>query len=68
MSRGCTLTRPGRTSRSQAGTVDPGITAADVMALVWALRGLVQAPGEVTPQGWQRFLDIHLAGLRTGAP
>ena len=51
-----------------AGTVDPGITAADVMALVWALRGLVQAPGEVTPQGWQRFLDIHLAGLRTGAP
>ena len=51
-----------------AGTVDPGITAADVMALVWALRGLVQAPGELTPQGWQRFLDIHLAGLRTGAP
>ena len=51
-----------------AGTVDPGITAADVMALVWALRGLVQAPGEVTPQGWQRFLDIHLAGLRTPGP
>ena len=51
-----------------AGTVDPGITAADVMALVWALRGLVQAPGEVAPQGWQRFLDIHLAGLRAGRP
>jgi AcrR family transcriptional regulator len=46
-----------------AGTVDPGITAADVMALIWAMRGLVQA-GEVAPQGWQRFLDIHLAGLR----
>jgi len=46
-----------------AGTVDPGTTAADVMALIWAMRGLVQA-GEVAPQGWQRFLDIHLAGLR----
>jgi hypothetical protein len=46
-----------------AGTVHPGITAADVMALIWAMRGLVQA-GEVVPQGWQRFLDIHLAGLR----
>ena len=46
-----------------AGTVDPGITAADVMALIWAMRGLVQA-GEVAPQDWQRFLDIHLAGLR----
>jgi AcrR family transcriptional regulator len=51
-----------------AGTVDPGITAADVMALVWALRGLVQAPGEVPSQGWQRFLDIHLAGLRAAGP
>ena len=47
-----------------AGTVDPGITAADVMALVWAMRGLVHAAGEVTPPRWQRFLDIHLAGLR----
>jgi AcrR family transcriptional regulator len=46
-----------------AGTVHPGVTAADVMALVWAMRGLVQA-GEVAPEGWQRFLDIHLAGLR----
>ena len=56
------------TRAAAAGTVDPDITAADVMALVWALRGLVQAPGVVAPQGWQRFLDIHLAGLRAGAP
>ena len=39
------------------------ITAADVMALIWAMRGLVQA-GEVALPDWQRFLDIHLAGLR----
>ena len=46
-----------------AGTVHAGVTAADVMALIWAMRGVVQA-GEVAPEGWQRFLDIHLAGLR----
>ena len=49
-----------------AGTVDPGITAADVMALIWAMRGLVQA-GEVALPDWQRFLDIHLAGLRAAS-
>jgi AcrR family transcriptional regulator len=47
-----------------AGTVAAGIAAADVMALVWALRGLVQGGGQGGPQDWQRFLDIHLAGLR----
>ena len=49
-----------------AGTVAPGITAADVMALVRGMRGLVQAAGEADPRGWPRFLDIHLAGMRAG--
>jgi AcrR family transcriptional regulator len=54
-----------------AGTVGPGITAADVMALIRALRGLVQATPTSTqeapeqpPQDWQRFLGMHLAGMR----
>jgi AcrR family transcriptional regulator len=51
-----------------AGTVGPGITAADVMALIRALRGLVQAAPtpaqEQPPQDWQRFLGMHLAGMR----
>ena len=51
-----------------AGTVNPGTTAADVMALIWAMRGLVQSDGEVGPHAWQRFLDIHLAGLRAPGP
>jgi hypothetical protein len=34
------------------------------MALVWAMRGLTETAGEVAPGTWQRFLDIHLAGLR----
>jgi AcrR family transcriptional regulator len=51
-----------------AGTVNPGITAGDVMAVIWAMRGLVQAAGEVAPESWHRFLDIHLAGLRAAGP
>ena len=51
-----------------AGTVNPGITTGDVMALIWAMRGLVQATGEVAPEAWQRFLDIQLAGMRAVGP
>jgi AcrR family transcriptional regulator len=47
-----------------AGTLNPGVTTADVMTLVWAMRGLTQTTGEVAPDSWERFLDIHLAGLR----
>jgi AcrR family transcriptional regulator len=48
-----------------AGLLDPGVTTDDVMALVMAMRGLVQATGEATADTWQRFLDLHLAGMRT---
>ncbi|HEY3749043.1 MAG TPA: helix-turn-helix domain-containing protein [Pseudonocardiaceae bacterium] len=50
-----------------AGTVNQGITVGDVLALIWAMRGLVQTAGDVAPDAWQRFLDIHLAGLRSTA-
>ncbi|MGH3253696.1 MAG: TetR/AcrR family transcriptional regulator [Trebonia sp.] len=53
---------------AEAGTVDPATTVDDVMALIWALRGLVQSNGEDAPPDWQRFLAIHLAGLRTAPP
>ena len=52
----------------EAGTVNPGITAGDVLVLVWAMRGLIQAAGEVAPEAWQRFLDIQLAGMRATGP
>jgi AcrR family transcriptional regulator len=51
-----------------AGTVNRGVTVGDVMALIWAMRGLVQAAGEVAPESWQRFLDIQLAGMRAPGP
>ena len=47
-----------------AGTVGPGVTPSDVTALVAGMRGLVQTPGNLAPEVWERFLDIHLAGLR----
>ena len=36
--------------------------------LVLAMRGLVQAAGQVAPEAWQRFLDIRLAGMRAAGP
>jgi AcrR family transcriptional regulator len=47
-----------------AGTLNPDVTLGDVMALIWAMRGLTETTGDVAPGTWQRFLDIHLAGLR----
>ena len=44
------------------------MTIGDVMALIWGMRGLTETTGEVAPATWQRFLDIHLAGLRTSDP
>ena len=51
-----------------AGTLNPGVTFGDVMALIWAMRGLTETTGGVAPEAWQRFLDIHLAGLRAAGP
>jgi len=51
-----------------AGTVNPAVTVSDVMALIWAMRGLVQTAGEVAPKAWQRFLDIQLVGMRAAGP
>jgi AcrR family transcriptional regulator len=51
-----------------AGTLNPGVTVGDVMALVWGMRGLTKTTSEVAPGAWQRFLDIHLAGLRAPGP
>jgi AcrR family transcriptional regulator len=53
---------------SQAGTIGPDITSGDVLALVSAVRGLVHASGTAATGTWQRFLDIHFAGLRAPQP
>jgi len=48
-----------------AGRLNPDVTVADVMALTWAVRGLVEAVPETGVGSWQRFLDIHLADMRS---
>ncbi|HTX82860.1 MAG TPA: helix-turn-helix domain-containing protein [Streptosporangiaceae bacterium] len=48
-----------------AGTVSADITVADVTALASGLRGLIHDGGEVSSSTWQRFLDLHLAGMGT---
>ncbi len=53
---------------SAAATVSPATTVGDITALIWAMRGLAQAAGEVDRQAWQRFLRIHLAGLKSAQP
>jgi AcrR family transcriptional regulator len=53
-----------------AGTVREDITGADSLALIWAMRGLIQTTQDANAQAWPRFLAIHLAGLRAaeGSP
>ena len=48
----------------QAGRVAREVELGDVMTLIWGLRGVVETSGAVAPDAWQRYLDIHLAGLR----
>lgn len=55
------------TRAAAAGTIRADIATADVMALIFAMRGLIQTAGEVAPHAWQRFLGIHLAGLAAPA-
>jgi AcrR family transcriptional regulator len=53
----------------QYGRIGSEITLGDVMATVWALRGIIETTGSVAVHAWKRHLDIHLAGLRaTGSP
>jgi hypothetical protein len=57
------------TSRAvSAGTVNPGITADDVITLISAMRGLIHTVADGTSDVWQRFLDIHLAGMTAPQP
>lgn len=52
----------------RAGTISAQVRPGDVMALVWSMRGLIEACGDVAPDAWQRYLDIHLTGFRSPGP
>ncbi|MGV9214356.1 TetR/AcrR family transcriptional regulator [Micromonospora sp. RB23] len=44
--------------------INENTTKGDLQILIWGVRGVVAVSGSVAPDAWQRFLDIHLAGLR----
>ncbi len=48
------------------GQVAADITLEDIMALIWAVRGIVESSAAVTPRAWQRHLDLHLRALGGG--
>jgi AcrR family transcriptional regulator len=50
------------------GTLSPEVELGDVMAMVWGMRGLIEVCGDVAPDAWQRYLDLHLAALRGPLP
>jgi AcrR family transcriptional regulator len=51
-----------------AGAVSPSVTVDDVIALIAAMRGLVKVTAKDAPvPDWQRFLDLHLAGMRVAS-
>ena len=49
------------------GQVAADVTLGDVMALIWAVRGIVESSAAVTSRAWQRHLDLHLRALGGGA-
>jgi AcrR family transcriptional regulator len=49
------------------GQVGPDIVLGDVLATTWGMRGVIATTGSVAPDAWERYLDIHLAGLRATA-
>jgi AcrR family transcriptional regulator len=46
------------------GRIGADVTVADVRIAGWALRGVIDVAGAIAPEAWERYLDIHLAGLR----
>jgi AcrR family transcriptional regulator len=49
------------------GQVSADITLADVLATIWAIRGIVESSAAVTPRAWQRHLDLQLRALSGAA-
>ncbi|HEV2633873.1 MAG TPA: helix-turn-helix domain-containing protein [Actinocrinis sp.] len=50
------------------GTISAEVTPGDVMAMLWSMRGLIEAVGDMAPECWKRYLDIHLSGMRSAGP
>ncbi|MFF4187671.1 TetR/AcrR family transcriptional regulator [Streptomyces sp. NPDC001691] len=47
----------------KAHAVHPDVALADIGAVVWSMRGVIETTAGLAPDAWQRHLDIVLAGL-----
>lgn len=52
----------------RCGRLAAWVSFGDVMATVWAMRGVIVTGGAAAGDTWRRFLDIQLAALRVTAP
>lgn len=43
-------------------------TLGDVLAMIWAIRGVIETSGAIAPNAWERHFDLHLAALALPAP
>jgi AcrR family transcriptional regulator len=48
------------------GRIGKDVVLGDIMATIWAIRGVVETSASITPRAWQRHLDLHLGALRSG--
>jgi len=46
------------------GRVRADVTAADIVVVLWSLRGVIESTQPVAPDAWRRHLAVVLAGLR----
>jgi AcrR family transcriptional regulator len=49
------------------GKVRADVTGTDVTIVLWAIRGIIETTQGLSPEAWQRHLDIFIAGLRPAA-
>ncbi|MEV6552704.1 TetR/AcrR family transcriptional regulator [Streptomyces sp. NPDC051597] len=47
----------------ETGHVHPDTDVADIGAIIWGMRGVIEITGALAPDAWERHLDIALAGL-----
>lgn len=45
------------------GKLNSAVTPADIMILMWSLRGVIETTGDAAPEASTRHLDVALAGL-----
>jgi AcrR family transcriptional regulator len=52
----------------QVGAIRAELTIEDVAVVLWSLRGVIDEAGAVSPDIWERHLELVIAGLRPSSP